>query len=241
MKRMAMAALTLVLAISVFSHAYAFNPNMLREVKRADASEETLVSASSLGDYMPAVRKILGKGNWLMPIPFSFTVPSGRMCTLKMYAAYFQLFPSETPPHWELLQPGTVTPSYGGIYLIISDREDEDIMLVGEIPTIKIVGYYTYLDMRDSKNAQLFFRGKRSLSSVGAPTGSEYYYWLFMVNPGMTLTGKALLDGYDNSNVVGAVISNKAGFLTRYLSRDQFALYRITDSDNIMLVKARRP
>jgi hypothetical protein len=219
LKKSSFVMLISVAVFSVASSVMAFNHEMIREMPMKVEAGIMAATSYDQGDpipeYVTDFRRIMGSGTWIMYIPFQFQVPSGRKGTLKIYDARFKYFPDVNDPGWELLTPGSMTHTWGGIFMIVSEDVYEDVLLVGDMYSLKFFGSMSYLDLRaDPKNVSLLAEGNASVRNLPVPSAKYYYsYGLILLNPGQMLKLDSLLKAYGNSNLIGFVVSDKYGIL----------------------------
>jgi hypothetical protein len=222
--------LALIIVFSGVASAMAFDPMMVNEM------DIQLSGTTGSDNYVSYYRIFEGKGSWLVYVPCSVTIPYGRMGTLKVYESEAQYYPDPEKAHWNLLLPGSKTPTWGVILKIVSDRDDEIVELSGQMWSGRLYGL-SYLDLRDNANNVKIFVKKGIRLSYPVNDDEYYYnYGVLLLAPGRTIKGKVLLQGYGNSTLWKIAVCNKDGFLIKLVSAETLADYTFNSTELPVLI-----
>lgn len=211
-----------------------------------DGDQKPAVSSASesvapLLEYVEDTRRFRGAGEWLSYIPFSFEVSWGMDGSVQFYEAVFLNSSDIGESHWNLLTPGTMTPTWGGFYKIVSIRSDEDVFISGQTPTIKIIGSLSYLDLRGSPTNVMLLAGESNTVSLPKASGKYYYgYGALFICSGQTISAEFMKEKLGDS-LVGVVICDRNGFLSKYKSINNLTGYNFNGNEvPVMVFKYRK-
>jgi hypothetical protein len=234
MKKNIFAVLVFSAMVLFGSVVFAFDPSLIVSIDNygnilpVDNSREsisTFAEESAVTDYFSDYRRFRGAGEWIVYIPFSFQVSWGMDGSVQFFEAVFVNFPDEGVTRWEQLTPGSTTPTWGGFYKIVSVRSDEDVLVYGQTPTFKTRESLSYLDLRDSEDNVALLSGEESNIKLPRETKKYYYnYGALFICAGQTISADFLKEKLGDS-LVGVVICDKDGFLSKYYQIEKLAGY----------------
>lgn len=225
MKKLGFLVFMVVAAVLFCGAANAFDPSRIRTESPGlkgmhNLKEVAAHKTTEAGFYPDAVEfplSLRGKGPWIGVIPSRFTVPEGMYGTARVYQLELQYFPSEDPPRWNLLAPGSLTESWGGLVYIAAGRDDERIIIDLKIDTyVYLVSSMMYYDFRELANVE-FLTGKKVENLPKENKRYYYEHYSLIIQPGHSITAGNILDLIGNDKIVGFITCNENGRPAEYV------------------------